>query len=254
MNIVTQVKHWRDYRKNITGSVGFVATMGNLHAGHLQLCQRAKKENDVTVVSIFVNPAQFNQIEDYQHYARTLEEDCQQLAAIGVDYVLVPTEAEMYPDQYQVRVSETALSAELEGISRPGHFEGMLTVVMKLFNLVQPTKAYFGMKDYQQLLLVKKMVSSLFMPIEIVACETVRATDGLALSSRNSRLTGEQRQQAPVFSQLLQSKSNIDEIIKKLTAYGFKVDYIVEKWQRRLGAIWIDGVRLIDNVEINIGE
>jgi pantoate--beta-alanine ligase len=147
-------------------------------------------------------------------------------------------------------VTETNLALELEGEFRPGHFNGMLTVVMKLLNLMQPARAYFGEKDYQQLLLVKKMVNALFLPTEIVACETVRAEDGLALSSRNSRLTPEQRIKSAVFPKLLQSSLGVEKITEQLKSLGFKVDYIAEKWERRLGAVWLDDVRLIDNVSI----
>lgn len=228
--------------------IGFVPTMGNLHAGHASLIERARKENDIVVVSIFVNPTQFNQASDYQHYPRTLEQDKLLLDSLGVDYLLLPDEQVMYPDQYHVQLIETEISRELEGEYRPGHFNGMLTVVLKLFNLVKPSQAYFGEKDYQQLLLVKKMVDALLLPIKIIGCPTLRAEDGLALSSRNSRLTSEQRAQASIFPVLLQSQKAVEDIIKQLVQHGFKVDYIAEKWGRRLGAVWLGEVRLIDNV------
>jgi pantoate--beta-alanine ligase len=250
MNIVTNLKEWQSIRKNLpTKTIGFIPTMGNLHAGHLSLCERSKKENEVTIVSIFVNPTQFNQPEDFTHYPRTVNEDVQQL---DVDYVLLPDPKEIYADHYEIQLHENHLSLELEGAYRPGHFTGMLTVVLKLLNLTQATHAYFGEKDFQQLLLVKKMAAALFLPTKIIGCETQRATDGLALSSRNSRLNPTQREKAAQFPALLRSHFSLAEITEKLTALGFKVDYITEKWQRRLAAVWIDDIRLIDNIPIAI--
>lgn len=248
MKIITDLKEWQDIRKRFHAtSIGFVPTMGNLHAGHLSLCERARQENKMTVVSIFVNPTQFNETRDYVSYPRTIVADSKLL---NVDYLLVPDESAIYPDNYQIQVIETALSLELEGWYRPGHFTGMLTIVLKLLNLVQASNAYFGEKDYQQLLLIKKMAQALFHPTKIIACATVRDHDGLALSSRNSRLNPAQREKAKLFPQLLHSPLSVEEIIKSLCSHGFKVDYIAEKWQRRLGAVWLDNVRLIDNVRV----
>lgn len=253
MNIVTKLSDWLVIRKQLSGSIGFIPTMGNLHAGHLQLFERARCENDMVVASIFVNPTQFNQSSDYDTYPRTLQADYAKLENQRVDYVFVPDAKDMYPDNYEIRLTENQISRYCEGEYRPGHFDGMLTVVMKLLNLVKPMKAYFGIKDYQQVMLVKKMVSAFFMPIEIVSCETVRAEDGLALSSRNTRLTVVQRQHAAIFPKLLQSSFSLDEIKKQLAEHGFKIDYIEEHWQRRLGAVWLGEVRLIDNVAIKVG-
>lgn len=251
MNTLTSIKDWRETRLSLNDKrVGFVPTMGNLHEGHLALCERSKQENEVTVVSIFVNPTQFNQTQDFQSYPRTLDEDSEKLRAAGVDYVFVPNATEMYPDHFTVQVSETQLGNGLEGEHRPGHFTGMLTVVMKLLNIIQPTRAYFGEKDYQQFLLVKKMVEALFMPMEVVAHPTVRAEDGLALSSRNSRLSKNARLRAASFSRLLQSPKSLEEIRSELISQGFKVEYLEERWKRRLGAVVLEGVRLIDNVEV----
>ncbi|RDI48103.1 pantoate--beta-alanine ligase [Aquicella lusitana] len=252
MNIVSKIDAWQAIRKACAGkTIGFVPTMGHLHAGHLSLCERSRRENEITVVSIFVNPTQFNQASDFDLYPRTLEQDTAILASQQVDYLLLPDAESLYPDHYQIQLTETEMSRELEGEYRPGHFNGMLTVVLKLLNLVQPARAYFGEKDYQQLLLVKKMAAALFLPVDIVPCETIRAEDGLALSSRNSRLNTEQRQKAAHFPQLLQSHQPVEHIAEQLKALGFKVDYIVEKWQRRLGAVWLDDVRLIDNISIH---
>lgn len=249
--IVTNLDEWQAIRQQLgTKTVGFVATMGNLHAGHLQLCARSQAENDVTVVSIFVNPTQFNQAQDFDRYPRTTEQDQALLSAHNIDYVLMPDVQSMYPDNYQVQVTETELSVELEGKFRLGHASGVLTVVLKLLNLVRPTRAYWGEKDYQQYLLIKKMVSALFVPSEMVPVATVRAEDGLALSSRNSRLNDEQRQKAAHFSRLLHSSLNPEQITEQLQALGFKVEYIVDQWQRRLGAVYLDEVRLIDNIPL----
>lgn len=251
MNIVTDLTAWRQIRKQLDGrQVGFVPTMGNIHAGHLALCERSRNENDVTVVSIFVNPTQFNQLSDYDKYPRTQEADCELLSQAGVDFVFSPSAEAMYPDGYQVKVDESDLSLMHEGEFRPGHFSGMLTVVLKLLNLVQPMRVYFGEKDYQQLLLVKKMVQALFLPVDVIACETVRDADGLALSSRNSRLNAVQRKQATLLPKLLMSDLSLDAITAELTANGFNVEYICEQWNRRLGAVWLGDVRLIDNVSV----
>ncbi len=249
MNIVTNINEWRQIRNNLTAkkTVGLIPTMGHLHAGHVSLCNRSRAENDVTVVSIFVNPTQFNQASDFDLYPRTIEHDCDILKSHQVDYVFIPDAKEIYQDGYQVQVSENTISAELEGLSRPGHFNGVLTVVLKLLNIIQPMRAYFGEKDYQQLLLVKKMVNALCVPTEIVGCETIRDKDGLALSSRNTRLNEMQRKQAAHFPRLLQSALKPEQIAEELKTLGFKVDYIVEQWERRLGAVWLDEVRLIDN-------
>lgn len=247
MNIVSDLNDWYLLRNKIQQQIGFVATMGNLHQGHLSLCQASQRENEVTVVSIFVNPTQFNQSSDFSLYPRTLDQDIVLLKKQGIDYVILPDEQAMYPDHYQIQVNETEISLELEGFFRPSHFTGMLTIVLKLLNLVQAHRAYFGEKDYQQLLLIKKMVSAFFIPTEIIACPTVRAEDGLALSSRNSRLTTAQRAKARNFPHVLQSDKSLEQIRETLTHLGFKVDYISEKWQRRLGAVWLDEIRLIDN-------
>lgn len=248
MIVVTDLKKWQEIRRTLQGSVGFVPTMGHLHEGHASLYTRARKENDIVVASIFVNPTQFNQASDFEQYQRTLEADCKLLEGLGVDYVLCPPKEDMYPDGYEVRVEETVLSHELEGEFRPGHFTGMLTVVLKLLNLTQADRAYFGEKDYQQLMLVQKMAAALFLPVEIVPCETVRAASGLALSSRNARLDENQRQKAALLSQLLMSELDDDAVKKQLEQQGFKPEYIVTRWGRRLAAVWLDKTRLIDNV------
>lgn len=251
MNIVTNIKDWRDIRKKLHDqSIGLVHTMGNLHDGHLSLCQRAKNENDIVVAAIFVNAPQFNQQQDFDLYPRTLENDKALLSQNKVDYLLLFNHDELYSDGYTLQVLETEISSLLEGEFRPGHFTGMLTIVLKFLNLVAPTRSYYGEKDFQQLLLIQKMAQALFLQTEIIGCPTVRAEDTLALSSRNSRLTAEQRQHANQFPQLLQSSLSPKEISAELTRLGFSVDYVVDLWQRRLGAVWLDDVRLIDNIKV----
>ncbi len=231
-------------------SLGFVPTMGALHEGHLQLVRQAKYENKYVCVSIFVNPTQFNDPKDLEKYPRTFEKDLGLLQSAGCDYIFYPEYKDMYPDQYRFKVIENEFSKILCGASRPGHFDGVLTVVMKLLNIVSPDKAYFGEKDYQQLLLIKDMTEAFFMNCQIVACPTVRETDGLAMSSRNVRLSAEQRVLAPEFYKILSTSKSDDEARKRLLTAGLKVDYVETHWNRRLGAIFLGDVRLIDNVKV----
>lgn len=250
MNIVTNINDWQAIRAQLPESIGFVHTMGHLHAGHLSLCEQSRRENKVTVAAIFVNPTQFNVQADFALYPRTIETDTALLEKQGVDYLLLLPPEALYHDNYEVQVSESVISESLEGEYRPGHFTGMLTIVLKFLNIVRPTKSYYGEKDYQQLLLIKKMARALFLPVEIVGCVTQRATDELALSSRNSRLTTQQRELAVNFPRILKSKLSIAQMIAELEHLTFKVDYIEERWGRRLGAVWLDDIRLIDNVMI----
>jgi pantoate--beta-alanine ligase len=224
--------------------------MGALHDGHAALARRARAENDVVVASIFVNPTQFNQASDYDKYQRTLEADRKLLKANGVDYVFNPDAKDMYADEYTVRVTETGISEVLEGQFRPGHFGGMMTVVLKLLNIIQADRAYFGEKDFQQLQLVRKMVDALFVPTEIIACPTERAADGLALSSRNARLSPEQKKKATMLYRVLTSNISDAEAMKTLAAEGFRPEYVETRWGRRLAAAWLGDVRLIDNVPV----
>jgi pantoate--beta-alanine ligase len=223
--------------------------MGALHAGHRALLARARAENDRVVLSIFVNPTQFNDPSDLEKYPRTLESDLK-LAAGLVDDVIVPPAGELYPDNYAYRVTEEKFSRELEGAHRPGHFDGVLTVVLKLLNLVQPKRAYFGEKDWQQLRLVEGMVRALLLPVEIVACPTERDVDGLALSSRNRRLSHPARVRAAQFPLILRSARTVDVAADTLRSAGFDVDYVEDRDGVRLGAVRIENVRLIDNVRL----
>lgn len=229
-------------------TIGFVPTMGALHEGHLTLMRQAKQENDIVVVSIFVNPTQFNNPEDLKKYPRTLEKDLELISNVGVDYLFSPEINDMYPDDYKYKVTENAFSKILCGAHRPGHFDGVLSVVMKLFNIVQPTKAYFGEKDYQQLKLIQGMVDSFFMSLEIVPVPIVRDEKGLALSSRNQRLSGEGLEKARKFAEILKQNKNLDSITENLKSENIEVEYLEEHFGRKFAAVHIEGVRLIDNI------
>ncbi|MEE8437781.1 MAG: pantoate--beta-alanine ligase [Candidatus Neomarinimicrobiota bacterium] len=241
---------WNKLRQTAfnSGSLGFVPTMGALHKGHLSLIKASIKNNDFTVVSIFLNPTQFNNSEDFSNYPRTFEADKNLLESEGVDILLIPDYSQLYADGYKYNILETEFSKLLCSKTRPGHFEGVLTVVMKLLNLVQPSTAYFGEKDYQQYLLVKGMARAFFLKTEIAACPIVREADGLAYSSRNRRLSPEERRKAPLFYALLKSDLDPENITMELKAAGFKVDYVEEIGNRRFGAVYAGEVRLIDNV------
>jgi pantoate--beta-alanine ligase len=250
MKVWPNLADWRAAREGLAGtSIGFVPTMGALHAGHRALLARARAENDCVLLSIFVNPTQFNDPADLAKYPRTLEADLT-LAAGLVDHVIVPAAQELYPDNYTCRVTEDVLSRRLEGAHRPGHFDGVLTVVLKLLNLVRPARAYFGEKDWQQLRLVEAMVRALFVPVEIIACPTEREPDGLALSSRNRRLSPAARARAAQFPRILRAAPTAAAAAAALRAAGFEVDYVADEAGVRLGAIRTDNVRLIDNVRL----
>ena len=184
-------------------TVGLVPTMGALHAGHASLVKRSVAENDATVVSVFVNPTQFNDKNDLDKYPRTLEADCRLLEQCGVTFVFAPSVEEIYPEPDTRRFSYPPLDTVMEGVFRPGHFNGVCQVVSKLFDIVKPDRAYFGEKDFQQLAIIREMVRQMKFPLEIVGCPIVREADGLALSSRNTRLSPEERQQALKISQTL---------------------------------------------------
>ena len=198
MQVLESIAAFRAARRAMTGSVGFVPTMGYLHEGHMELARRAREENDHVVASIFVNPAQFGPNEDFERYPRDPERDLAMLKREGVDAVFLPPVAEMYPPGACTFVTVEGLSQKLEGAARPGHFRGVPTVVAKLFNIVQPTRAYFGQKDAQQVVIIQKMAADLGFPLAIVVCPTVREPDGLAMSSRNVYLSTEERREATV--------------------------------------------------------
>ncbi len=250
--VYTRLGEWKLERAAMDRSglsLGFVPTMGALHAGHRSLLERARAENDRVVLSIFVNPTQFNDPADLKRYPQTLGPDLD-LADGVADYALFPSRAEMYPDDYNYRMTEGSLSARMEGAQRPGHFDGVLTVVLKLLNLVRPHRAYFGEKDWQQLLLVQGMVRALFLPVEIVPCPTVRDPDGLALSSRNRGLSESGRALAAAFPRILREPAPAQRAAKALGDAGFGVDYVEDHAGVRLGAVRLEEIRLIDNVRL----
>lgn len=240
----------RSWRQGLPAGPGFVPTLGGLHAGHQSLIRRSLDENEHTVVSLFLNPTQFDRADDLAAYPAVLADDLAVLERLGVAAVFVPSQDALYPDGFAYRVVETRLARELEGAHRPGHFEGVLSVVLKLFELVRPRRAYFGEKDWQQLELIRGMVEAFFLPVEIVPCATVRDPDGLALSSRNRRLTPTAREQAAELYRILGRAGSADEAQEALGAAGFAVDYVVDRDQRRLAAVVLDGVRLIDNIPL----
>ena len=232
MKIFNSIHDWRATRKTIPAdlSVGFAPTMGNLHLGHQSLYDASKRENDLTVASIFINPTQFNQSSDFTHYC------------------LLPNETEIYADHYHYQVQENEYSLLMEGKHRPGHFTGVLTVVLKLLNLVKAHRAYFGEKDYQQLHLIRQMTHALFIDTEIISCSTVREPSGLAFSSRNSRLTKNQRELADQFAGVFHQRSSpSQDITTQLRAMGVDVEYLEELEGRRFIAVKIGDIRLIDN-------
>ncbi|GBC92762.1 Pantothenate synthetase [bacterium HR15] len=198
LRTIREVRDWVRAQRGAGYAIHFVPTMGYLHEGHLSLMRRAKADGGAVMASIFVNPLQFGPHEDYERYPRDFERDRQMAESVGVDAIFYPEVSEMYPPDFQTEVRVKQLSQPLCGRSRPGHFEGVATVVLKLFNIVTPDRAYFGEKDYQQLRIIQQMVRDLNLPVEIVPCPTVRESDGLAMSSRNAYLSPEERQAATV--------------------------------------------------------
>lgn len=249
--IVHTVAEWRILlasHRAAGRSVGFVPTMGALHAGHASLLQAARRDNDAVLASIFINPTQFNDSQDFETYPRTFEADAALMDEAKVDVVFVPSVAEMYPGGTHYTVQEDELSLGLCGAHRPGHFTGVLTVVLKLLQIAGADRAYFGEKDYQQLLLVRGMARSFFLPTEIIGCPTVREADGLAMSSRNVRLSADERALAPQFHAILSTAPDPTTAHQLLGELGFVVDYVEDRDGRRLGAVRLGSTRLIDNV------
>jgi pantoate--beta-alanine ligase len=203
VDVIETIAEMKELRRQLTEPVGFVPTMGFLHEGHLSLVRQARAENASVIVSIFVNPTQFGPNEDFAQYPRDTERDLAFLAGEGTDVVFMPSAAEMYPERFDSWVEVGELTRRLEGAVRPGHFRGVTTVVAKLFNIVQPTRAYFGQKDAQQAAVIRKMAVDLDMDLEVVTLPTVREPDGLAMSSRNTYLNPEQRRAATVLYQAL---------------------------------------------------
>jgi pantoate--beta-alanine ligase len=273
MDIIHSVADLRERLRREPNNV-FVPTMGNLHEGHTELIRIAKPIATCTVVSIFVNRLQFGPREDFDRYPRTLTVDSARLQDVGVDVVFAPDEREIYPEPQTFVVEPSDLQHILEGAHRPGHFRGVATVVLKLFNLVQPHSAIFGKKDYQQYLVLRDMVKQFALPIEIIPAETVRAPDGLALSSRNNYLTADERREAPrLYRTLREAQRQILEgahdyqrveleAMAELAHYGWRPDYVAVRRQTDLqppenggplvvlAAARLGNTRLIDNVEV----
>ncbi|ATA69068.1 pantoate--beta-alanine ligase [Capnocytophaga cynodegmi] len=281
MEIYTQQEKLRNtistYKKSVK-SIGFVPTMGALHEGHLSLIYKSLSENDVTVVSIFVNPTQFNNTEDLDKYPRTLEADVEKIKKVSEEVILyAPSVEDVYDkDVVSEKFNFEGLDKVMEGKFRPGHFDGVGTVVKKLFQIVTPNKAYFGEKDYQQFLIIKKMVAQTKLPVDVIGCPIVRDERGLALSSRNQRLSEDRREEAAYIYQVLQEVRNqfstknpieIEKWVKQQfeTKKDFELEYfsiaeadtlieIIEKESgkkyRSFVVVYVDGIRLIDNLEM----
>ena len=272
-----EVKSYIQAQKQEGKSVGFVPTMGALHAGHTKLVSQSQQDNDVVVVSIFVNPKQFNNPEDLDKYPRNLEHDLQILSYVGCDVVFAPSKEEMYPEPLDETYSFGELEEILEGKYRKGHFNGVALAVKRLLDIIEPDRAYFGKKDYQQLLVVKQLVEKTRLPVEIIPCETVREPDGLAMSSRNARLTSQQREEAPAIYKALVKASKLYsnkpvEEIKRIVARdinnmpALQLEYfeiidsenlkplnIKDKDKKPVAciAVYAGDIRLIDNMIIN---
>ncbi len=275
-NTVRAVREELELQRDKNKTIGFVPTMGALHQGHLELMERAKVENDLLVVSIFVNPIQFNNKNDLESYPRVLDEDIAKLEAIGCDYLFAPSVEEMYPEPINDTYDFGALGNVMEGAFRPGHFNGVAIVVRRLSEIIEPHKSYFGEKDYQQLAIIQDMVRQLAMPVEIIPCPIVREDDGLAMSSRNRRLTESERQLAPTIYKILKKGASLRNVLSpeelRLWARaqienteGFLIDYVevaddtylqpFEHWNDVKGALifvalFLGDVRLIDNIRI----
>ena len=277
MKVFTTIKETNDYlsrQKDEGRHIGFVPTMGALHEGHLSLMRRAKEENDLLAVSVFVNPIQFNNVADLEKYPRDLDRDRKLLEQIGCDVLFAPEVEEMYPEPEKTAYDFGLLEQVMEGASRKGHFNGVAIVVRKLFEIIGPHKAYFGEKDFQQLAIIQELVRQYKIPVEIVPCPIVRETDGLAMSSRNERLTEKERKIAPEISRILQAaKAKMAEMSpRELKEWvkgqfekipEFRLDYFeiaddtylqpVENWDKNTGAmgfvaVFLGNVRLIDNI------
>ncbi|MDA3851071.1 MAG: pantoate--beta-alanine ligase [Spirochaetaceae bacterium] len=248
MIICNNLQDLREQQEKLQGTIGFVPTMGALHQGHLSLIESSQQQNTFSVVSIYLNPTQFDNPQDLSSYPNSLEQDKELLEQRGVDILFLPRYKDLYPLNYRYKITENELSNKFCGASRPGHFDGVLTVVMKLLQMVRPQRAYFGEKDYQQYLLIRDMAQAFFLDTEIIPCPLIRQENGLAMSSRNRRLTAEQQKIAPLFYKELSSGKSLEEIHTALEAHGFVVDYLEEYQGRRLAAVFSGKVRLIDNV------
>lgn len=257
MKIIKTIQEIKEEIKKHSGqgkTVGFVPTMGYLHEGHLSLVNASKKQNDITVMSIFVNPVQFGPNEDFEKYPRDTKSDLKKAETAGVDFVFLPSVSEMYPEGYKTYVSVEGITEVLCGKSRPGHFKGVTTIVNKLFNIVKPTRAYFGQKDAQQVAVIMKMVRDLDMDIEIVTCPIIRESDGLAMSSRNVYLKPEERKAAVILSRALfeavdlikNGCRNRDEVIKYLRKRINKEELAQIDYAEAVNAITLEDSALLE--------
>lgn len=284
MEIIRKVNHISELCANAAAegkTIGLVPTMGALHAGHISLIDRAREENDIVVVSVFVNPTQFNNPDDLRTYPRTEDADCRKLEAAGVDYAFIPSVEEIYPEEDTRVFNLGAVADVMEGAMRPGHFNGVAQIVSRLFAMTRPTRAYFGEKDFQQIAVIRRMAElEGFDNIDIIACPIKREADGLALSSRNVRLSAHQREVAPAIHAILDESTGfpatltvgqtIKSVIDKINAYPeMEVEYYqivnpltmqpIENWSEApdgiaVGCItvYLGDVRLIDNIKYNV--
>jgi len=276
MRIARTIAEITALKQHLTGDVGFVPTMGYLHQGHLALVRQARAENPTVIVSIYVNPSQFNRKEDLARYPRDVDRDLELLREEKTDIVFVPSDAEMYPPGFSTWIEVEGITGRLEGAARPGHFRGVATIVAGLFNIVRPSRAYFGGKDAQQVLVIRRMVHDLNMDVEIVAVPTVREGDGLAMSSRNVRLSPQERRAATVLFRALtlarelhdESQTDADDLRRRMTLLIeeeplAQIDYVsiadietleelsvVDRPALASLAVWIGQTRLIDNMPL----
>jgi pantoate--beta-alanine ligase len=277
LSTISETHAFLTEKKSEGKQIGFVPTMGALHEGHLSLMEQAKSENDILVVSVFVNPIQFNNPEDLKKYPRNLERDKKMLETVGCDVLFAPTAEEMYPEQETTKQYDFgALEEVMEGAFRPGHFNGVAVVVHKLFDIVAPHRAYFGEKDFQQLAIINKLVEMEKLSVEVIGCPIVREPDGLAMSSRNALLSKEERRQAPfIYKTLQEAKRRKDHLCAKPLQQmivnlfesneHFKLEYFefvddkelqpIQNWNNKKGTVacvaaWLGSVRLIDNIRI----
>lgn len=266
VNKITEMKNIVNdaYEKDL--EIGLVPTMGHLHNGHISLIKRSVKENDITIVSIFVNPIQFGKGEDYDSYPRDLTKDIEMIDRINADYIFTPEITEMYPDGYDTFIEIGKITKPLCGISRPTHFKGVATVVAKLFNICNPKKAYFGQKDFQQTVVIKKMVKDLNIDVKVIVCQTVRESDGLAMSSRNSYLSDKQRDNAQIIYRSLQNAKKLIEkgetdpkiIIQMITSMineieEMKIDYIDIRRQNDLSEVKFINEKIVIAIAVKLG-
>ena len=279
MKTISTIQEFRKWRKGITGRIGFVPTMGALHAGHMSLVEESIATCQNTIVSIYLNPAQFAPSEDLNRYPKTIDTDIKKLSYFQVDCVFLPNDSEMYPKEFSTQIQENILSRVLEGNSRPGFFTGVTTIVAKLFNIIEPTHVFFGEKDAQQLRIVEKIISDLNYPIEVISCSIIREKNGLAMSSRNEYLNNAERIIAAIIQQALQEGKNLivsgernskiirDKIIHTISSEKLlRIDYVsvadsktfLEISDKIDGdilisvAVYLGEIRLIDNFSYSV--